>query len=132
VLLSDSLVHAAESDAMADTDGRIVEKPVIFPHEPPISHDAKDIIRSLCTVDRSRRLGNISGGAARVKAHPFFKGIDWDALYHRRQKGPIIPNVRYPGDAQCFDVYPEEDQGKDPYTDDLREKYDDCFKDFDS
>ena len=110
--------------------GRIVEKPVVFPQDPPISDAAKDIIRQLCTVDRSRRLGNISGGAARVKAHPFFAGVDWDAIIQRRQRGPIIPPVRFPGDAQCFDIYPEEDTVRDVYTDAMAEVYDDYFKDF--
>lgn len=109
---------------------RIVEKPVVFPHDPPISDAAKDVIRQLCTVDRSRRLGNISGGAARVKAHPFFGGIDWDALAQRRARGPIVPPVRYPGDAQCFDIYPEEDATADVYSDEMVERYDECFKDF--
>lgn len=109
---------------------RIVEKPVVFPQDPHISDEAKDIIRQFCTVDRSRRLGNISGGAAKVKEHPFFKGIDWDDVYHRRDKGPILPPVRWPGDAQCFDIYPEEDVGKDSYSDEMRAKYDQCFNDF--
>ncbi|KAH9436888.1 hypothetical protein MCOR02_000552 [Pyricularia oryzae] len=52
---------------------QIVEKPVVFPQDPPISPNAQDIIRQFCTVDRSRRLGNISGGAARVKEHPSLK-----------------------------------------------------------
>ncbi|KAK4453449.1 camp-dependent protein kinase catalytic subunit [Podospora aff. communis PSN243] len=109
---------------------QIVEKPVIFPQDPPISDAAKDIIRQLCTVDRSRRLGNISGGAAKVKAHPFFYGVDWEAIIQRRQRGPIIPPIRYPGDAQCFDIYPEEDVGRDEYTDDMAQRYDEHFKDF--
>ncbi|KAK4211720.1 kinase-like domain-containing protein [Rhypophila decipiens] len=109
---------------------QIVEKPVIFPHDPPISDEAKDIIRQFCTVDRSRRLGNISGGAARVKAHPFFKGVNWEAVANKQYRGPIIPPVRYPGDAQCFDVYPEEDAVKDEYTSEMEQKYDDYFKDF--
>lgn len=109
---------------------RIVEKPVTFPQDPPISDEAKDIIRQFCIVDRSRRLGNISGGAAKVKEHPFFRGVDWDAIYNRRQKGPIIPPVRFPGDAQCFDIYPEEDAEHAVYTDELREKYDGFFADF--
>ncbi|KAK3336409.1 kinase-like domain-containing protein [Cercophora scortea] len=109
---------------------QIVEKPVVFPHDPPISDAAKDIIRQFCTVDRSRRLGNISGGAARVKAHPFFDGVDWDAIVHKRDRGPIVPPVRYPGDAQCFDIYPEEDATRDEYTGEMAQKYDDYFKDF--
>ncbi|KAH7316514.1 kinase-like domain-containing protein [Stachybotrys elegans] len=109
---------------------QIVEKPVLFPQEPPVSDVAKDIIRSFCTVDRSRRLGNISGGAARVKSHPFFDGVNWDDLYNRRTRGPIIPPIRYPGDTQCFDTYPEESNNQEIYTDDMAQKYDQYFKDF--
>ncbi|KAJ4405935.1 cytochrome c oxidase subunit 1 [Gnomoniopsis sp. IMI 355080] len=109
---------------------QIVDKPVVFPQEPAISDNAKHIIRSFCTVDRSRRLGNVQGGASRVKAHPFFQGVDWDAVYHRKYRGPIIPPIRFPGDAQCFDIYPEEDVGHGEYTEELREKYDQYFKDF--
>ena len=109
---------------------RIVEKPVLFPAEPPISPEAKDIIRQFCTVDRSRRLGNISGGAAKVKEHQFFRDVNWDDVYHRRNRGPINPPVRYPGDAQCFDIYPEDDGKRDTYTPDMATKYDEYFADF--
>lgn len=84
----------------------------------------------MCTVDRSRRLGNVSGGAKRVKDHPFFRGVNWDAVYRREYQGPIVPPVRYPGDAQCFDIYPEEDVGHGEYTDELREKYEKYFENF--
>ncbi|KAL7947175.1 kinase-like domain-containing protein [Trichoderma barbatum] len=109
---------------------QIVEKPVVFPQEPVISDDAQDIIKSFCTIDRSRRLGNISGGAARVKAHPFFNGVSWDDILSRRHRGPIIPPLRYPGDAQCFDMYPEDDGTRVPYTADMANRYDQYFEDF--
>lgn len=109
---------------------QILEKPVVFPQDPPLSEEAKDIIRSFCTVDRSRRLGNISGGAARVKSHPFFHDTNWDDIFNRRQKGPIQPPIRYPGDAQCFDVYPEDDGSREPYGREMAEKYDPYFADF--
>lgn len=109
---------------------RIVEKPVIFPQEPVISDEAQDIIKSFCTIDRSRRLGNISGGAGRVKAHPFFNGVNWDDMLSRRHRGPIIPPLRYPGDDQCFDQYPEEDGTRIPYTADMANRYDRYFEDF--
>ena len=109
---------------------RIVEKPVLFPAEPAISQPAQDIIRSLCTVDRSRRLGNISGGTQPVKTHPFFHGVNWDDLFHRRIVAPIQPHVRFPGDAQCFDVYPEDDGKREPYTDELAKQYDHYFNGF--
>jgi hypothetical protein len=107
-----------------------LEKPVVFPQDPPLSEDAKDVIRSFCTVDRSRRLGNISGGAARVKAHPFFRETNWDDMLNRHHKGPIQPPVRYPGDAQCFDVYPEDDGSREPYGGEMAAKYDPYFADF--
>jgi protein kinase A len=112
------------------TRSRIVSKPVHFPNEPKISDEAKDIIQQFCTVDRSKRLGNISGGAQRVKDHPFFKGINWEDVYYRKRKGPILPPIRYPGDAQCFDMYPDEKEGREQYSDDLKRKWDDHFKDF--
>jgi protein kinase A len=109
---------------------QIVEKPVVFPPEPAISPEAKDLIRALCTVDRTRRLGNINGGSSRVKQHPFFDGVDWDAVYHRRVDGPIKPPVRFPGDTQCFDLYPEDDGRRAPYSDDMASQYDRYFEDF--
>ncbi|CAJ2503746.1 Uu.00g111400.m01.CDS01 [Anthostomella pinea] len=109
---------------------QIIEKPVLFPAEPVISPNAQNVIRSFCTVDRSRRLGNISGGSRPVKSHPFFQGIDWDALYKRQVRPPIQPNIRFPGDAQCFDVYPEDDGKREPYTEDLARQYDSLFETF--
>ncbi|KAJ8122933.1 hypothetical protein ONZ43_g996 [Nemania bipapillata] len=108
----------------------IIEKPVLFPQEPPVSPNAQHIIRSFCTVDRSRRLGNISGGSQQVKAHPFFQDIDWQALYRRQVRPPIEPNVRYPGDAQCFDVYPEDDGKREPYTESMISQFDHLFDSF--
>ncbi len=87
-------------------------------------------MHQLCTVDRSRRLGNISGGAAKVKAHPFFAGIDWDALRERRDQGPIVPAVRFTGDAQCFDIYPENDVDFEQYTPSMFDQFDGFFANF--
>ncbi|KAL3954794.1 hypothetical protein ACCO45_010357 [Purpureocillium lilacinum] len=95
-----------------------------FWHQNPIEIykqivEKPDLIRSFCTTDRSRRLGNISGGAARVKAHPWFADVDWDAVIARRGQGPI-----------CFDTYPEDDGRRAQYTDDMARKYDHYFEDF--
>lgn len=109
---------------------RIVEKPITFPAEPQISDRAKDLIRQFCTVDRSKRLGNVSGGAQKVKDHPFFKGIRWDDLLYHRVRGPIVPPIRSPTDSQCFDHYPEEEGKREPFTEEMAAKYDDYFKDF--
>ncbi|KAJ2895288.1 putative camp-dependent protein kinase catalytic subunit protein [Zalerion maritima] len=109
---------------------QIVEKPVAFPPNVAMSDEARDLIRSLCTVDRSKRLGNISGGARRVKEHAFFRGLDWNRVYERRANGPILPNVRFVGDAGCFDIYPEEDVNVQTYTYEMKMKYDHLFEGF--
>lgn len=103
---------------------------MIFPREPATSPQAKDLIRQFCTVDRTKRLGNMSGGAARVKGHPFFEGVNWDDVYHRREKGPIIPPVKAPDDSQCFEKYPEDEGKHSEYTDNMAAQYDRYFRDF--
>jgi len=95
-----------------------------------MSPEARSLISGLCTVDVSKRLGNIQGGANTVKAHPWFAGTDWDAVWHRRHPGPIIPHLRGPSDTRNFDDYDDEPPGRAPYTEDLRKKYEEMFKDF--
>jgi protein kinase A len=96
------------------------------------SPSARSLILALCTVNPSQRLGHIAGGVKRVKKHEFFSGIDWDALYWRRMKGPIIPKLSGALDASCFDDYdppaPEEQQEK--YTDKMEKEYGYAFAEF--
>ncbi|KAK7192209.1 hypothetical protein DPSP01_010212 [Paraphaeosphaeria sporulosa] len=107
---------------------QIVEGRVRFPSA--MSADARDLISGLCTVDTSKRLGNISGGASTVKSHAWFKDIDWDALYHRKVQGPIVPHLRGPADTRNFDEYEPESIHREAYTKDMQEKYEDSFEDF--
>ncbi|KAH8752810.1 hypothetical protein F5883DRAFT_691372, partial [Diaporthe sp. PMI_573] len=90
---------------------RIVGKSIIFPEEQPISPEAQDIISSFCNADPISRLGS-RGGAKMVKEHPFFRYVNWDDILNRRHKGPIVPHIRFLGDAQFFGIYPEEDSTK--------------------
>jgi serine/threonine protein kinase len=41
---------------------------------------SKDIIKAFLNPDRSRRLGNMEGGPQDVLDHPWFRGVDWEAL----------------------------------------------------
>lgn len=98
-----------------------------------MSSPARSLISALCRVNPSERLGHISGGSRRVKEHPFFNGVDWDGLYYRRFKGPILPRVEHPADSGNFDEYPdpEEERGsKALYTKEMRHTYESAFKDF--
>lgn len=68
---------------------------------------AKDLIKKLLSADRSKRIGNLKGGAEDIKKHKWFRGFDWEALLQRSVPAPIVPEVRSPGDTRNFDKYPD-------------------------
>ncbi|KAL5977061.1 hypothetical protein ACLOJK_021403 [Asimina triloba] len=73
-----------------------------FPEEVKLSGEAKDLIcRLLCNVER--RLG--TKGAHEIKAHPWFKGIQWDKLY--QMEAAFIPEVNDELDTQNFEKFEE-------------------------
>ncbi|KAL2556863.1 Protein kinase family protein [Forsythia ovata] len=75
-----------------------------FPDEAKLSLEAKDLIsKLLCNVNQ--RLG--SKGADEIKAHPWFKGIDWDRIYHT--EAAFIPEVNNELDTQNFEKFEEAD-----------------------
>lgn len=78
-----------------------VEFPQLFPISPTIvaqkvSKDARNLICALLNKDPKRRLG-AKYGAAELKGHSFFKGIQWSLL--RNQRPPIQPRVPNPFDG---------------------------------
>ncbi|OAL33952.1 hypothetical protein AYO20_06787 [Fonsecaea nubica] len=105
-------------------------------HSLHVPRAARDFILALCKTDPTQRLGHIAGGSKRVMQHYFFDGIDWDEIYYRKRRGPIIPRVEWAGDAGNFDEYPdpvegeESEGGRGRYTDELRTEWEDAFKDF--
>ncbi|KAL7866265.1 hypothetical protein SRHO_G00115120 [Serrasalmus rhombeus] len=74
----------------------------------------KDLIKKLLVVDKTKRLGNLRGGAEDVKKHRWFRSIDWDVVPQRRLKPTIIPKVMHEGDSSNFDTYPDEKRKKEP------------------
>jgi len=86
------------------------------------SKDARDLIRKLLQPDRSRRYGNLKNGAADIKAHPWFKLIDWNAVASKSIRAPYIPKIKTESDTSNFDKYPESDgksapiPSEDPFT----------------
>ncbi|CAN1274050.1 Serine/threonine-protein kinase 38-like [Linum perenne] len=73
-----------------------------FPDEPKVSNEAKDLIRHLlCDVDS--RLG--TRGVEELKAHPWFKSVQWDKLYE--MEAAYKPTVNGELDTQNFEKFPE-------------------------
>ena len=68
----------------------IINQPLRFPEAPATSAELKDLLRQLLRRDPSERLGT-RGGAEEVKAHPFFKSVDWALL--RWEKAPLAEKL---------------------------------------
>ncbi|KAJ9594819.1 hypothetical protein L9F63_013856, partial [Diploptera punctata] len=88
---------------------------------------AKDLIKKLLVQDRTKRLGNMKNGADDVKRHRWFKGMEWQDVYTRKLKPPIVPRVTYEGDTRNFDDYPEADWKSAPIVGEMEQK---LFEDF--
>eukprot|EP00164_Ancoracysta_twista_P003200 GFYU01004268.1.p1 GENE.GFYU01004268.1~~GFYU01004268.1.p1 ORF type:complete len:695 (+),score=157.08 GFYU01004268.1:253-2337(+) len=58
-----------------------------FPDE--FDATAKDLVKKLIVLDPNRRLGSGEKGFADLKAHPFFKGIDFENI-HTQTPPPIV------------------------------------------
>ncbi|XP_038970496.1 protein kinase PINOID [Phoenix dactylifera] len=69
----------------------IVKQPLAFPPAGcPADSAARDLISGLLVKDPASRFGSIRG-AADVKTHPFFKGLNLALL--RSYRPPVIPNL---------------------------------------
>ncbi|VDQ09913.1 unnamed protein product [Trichobilharzia regenti] len=75
---------------------------LFFPHEMPISGNAKNLIQSLC-CGAETRLSSIED----IRKHPFLNGVDWE---HIRERPAAIPvNIRSIDDTSNFDEFPNAD-----------------------
>uniref|UniRef100_A0A804N4J4 non-specific serine/threonine protein kinase n=1 Tax=Zea mays TaxID=4577 RepID=A0A804N4J4_MAIZE len=77
----------------------IMNREIPWPHVPEeLSSEAYDLIDRLLMENPVQRLG--ATGAGEVKAHPFFKDINWDML--ARQKVAFIPSTDDEYDTSYF------------------------------
>ncbi|KAH9608860.1 hypothetical protein KSS87_002349 [Heliosperma pusillum] len=75
-----------------------------FPEEAKLTPEAKELIsKLLCNVNQ--RIG--SNGAAEIKAHPWFNGVDWERIY--QMDAAFIPEVTDELDTQNFEKFDEAD-----------------------
>ena len=56
----------------------VKERKIEYPHERYFPAVVKDLVERLLTIDPAKRLG--ANGIEEVKAHPYFKDIDWSSL----------------------------------------------------
>ncbi|KAM3959304.1 protein kinase C [Aphomia sociella] len=77
-----------EADNEDDLFESILHDDVLYPVW--LSKDAVSILKGFMSKSPSRRLG-VCGGAAGIRAHGFFRDVDWDALAARRLRPPFRP-----------------------------------------
>ncbi|KAK3680472.1 Serine/threonine-protein kinase [Vermiconidia calcicola] len=85
-----------------DTYRKIVDWPrhLNFPPDQQLGPEAEHFIRSLI-CDPSNRIGRVHG-AAELKTHPFFHGVQWDGL--RKIRAPFEPKLQSNVDTQYFPI----------------------------
>jgi hypothetical protein len=64
-------------------------------------------ISCLLFLIHSLFVGCLRNGSEDVKKHKYFAKVDWDAVFHRKDTPPYLPQVGGPGDHQNFDEYPD-------------------------
>jgi hypothetical protein len=66
---------------------------------PHIEPKARDLIKSFLCADRSVRLGCSKNGPDEIKAHKWFRGVDWSSVFSRKIPPPWVPKIRNPTDT---------------------------------
>jgi len=79
----------------------IIKKKVNFSPFKRASPELLDLVRRLLTQQPRVRLG--ARGAKDIKKHPFFKGLDWEALAKKAIKPPFLPTLKGEADLSCID-----------------------------
>ena len=52
-----------------------------------------NLLQSLMHKNPARRLGASKDDAEEVKRHPYFTGVDWDALLRKETTPPFVPVI---------------------------------------
>ncbi|BAF27231.1 Os10g0562500, partial [Oryza sativa Japonica Group] len=71
----------------------VVGQQLRFPDHPPTSNAGRDLIRGLLAKEPQGRLG-VKRGAAEIKQHPFFDGVNWALI--RCSTPPGVPRAVEP------------------------------------
>ena len=79
------------------------EKYLQVPPEIKLSKEAMDLMKRMIS-DPNKRLGK--NGADEIKAHPFFKDVDWENI-REKMKPPFIPDIENDYDTKYFDTFDE-------------------------
>ncbi|XP_017785282.1 PREDICTED: protein kinase C isoform X3 [Nicrophorus vespilloides] len=93
-----------EADNEDDLFESILHDDVLYPVW--LSRDAVSILKGFMTKNPSKRLGCVvaHGTEQAIRAHPFFREMDWNALEQRKVRPPFKPKIKSKKDALNFDA----------------------------
>lgn len=74
---------------------------VRFPKD-SVSTECRNFVKGLLNRNPAHRLGS-HGGARELKSHPFFEGIDWEAMSQKQISPPFKPVLQNETDVSNFD-----------------------------
>ena len=88
MLLGQSPFKGDDEDEIFDA---ILEDEPLYPIHMP--RDSVQILQRLLTREPHRRLGSGPTDADEIKAHPFFRDLNWSDVYYKRIPAPYFPTV---------------------------------------
>lgn len=83
---------------------KILRGKIYWPRD--IDRLSKDLVKAFLHPDRTKRLGNLIGGAQDVLDHAWFRGVDWNALERKEIRAPIVPHTTSLDDTRHFSHLP--------------------------
>ena len=78
----------------------LADEPLYPIHMP---RDSVSILQKLLTREPELRLGGGPTDAQEIMSHAFFKGVNWEDIYHKRVATPFKPTVKNDKDTSNFD-----------------------------
>jgi len=87
-----------ESDNMNVLFNKILYDPIKFPSSIPIDDNTQKFLLSLLERDTNKRLSTPA-----IKKHPYFNGLDFEAVVQLEVAPPFKPNVKGPEDVSMVD-----------------------------
>ncbi|KAJ3327790.1 Serine/threonine kinase [Blyttiomyces sp. JEL0837] len=72
-------------------------------YPPNIQKETLSLLQGLLKKDPTRRLGGGRSDAEEVKRHPYFSGVDWDAVMQKRVQPTWKPTITSATDVSNFD-----------------------------
>ncbi|KAG0371259.1 Serine/threonine kinase [Mortierella sp. AD032] len=126
MLLGRAPFSGEEEDDIYDS---ILEDEPLYPQN--FGRHEQALLQSLLVKVPSLRLGSGPSDAEEIKAHAYFRNVNFDDVYHKRIRPPFLPKVKSKTDVSNFDTeFTSEAPGETPTDYHLDNVEQDLFKGF--